>query len=204
MRDSIVNLYGAIADKKERDPYGPDGGGRATVVNGRGFQKWARFTREDVIWVTDADGRDAWLTRKQADLYMLAASFVDGDPTSIRSLAQELKCSPSTVSRGMVKLASLGLLVAITERGRYAATWIFRFPENGSLKRLRDAAKAKVRAWAKAASERASRSKLIVASYFFERNEVGTDSLYSYLESVVSKGATMNAPWSAEDVAGIE
>jgi predicted transcriptional regulator len=192
--------YADQADKLERDPYGPDGGGRAVVVNGRGFQKWQRFHKGDVVWVQDADGRDAWLTRLQADLYQLAVTFIDNGTTTIRFLAQELKCSPSTVSRGMVRLASLGLLAALTGRGRYSGTLIFRLPKDGSLDRFRRLAKDKVRAWAKAAQERLSRLQANVAVYSLDR-ERGIDSLYWYTTSVsTSKAATLKRQWTPEEL----
>jgi hypothetical protein len=169
-------------------------------VNGRGFQKYQRFNKGGVVWVEDADGRDAWLTRMQADLYQLAATFVDNGHTTIRSLALGLKCSPSTVSRGMVKLASLGLLAARSGRGRYAGTLIIRLPRNGSLDRIRNAAKAKVREWSKAASERAARLWINVAPYLNEEGSKGSGTLYRDTYLVTHKGATLKEPWTPEDL----
>ncbi len=198
MNDSTVKVYAAIADKKERDPYGPDGGGRATVVNGRGFQKYRRFNpNEELIWVETPEGKDAWLTRKQADLYLLALTFVDKGTITIRFLARELKCSPSTISRGMVKLASLGLLAALVGRGRYAGVLIFRLPRNGSLNRIREAAKLKIRLWSKQANARLLRTKSIVASYHSWR-EIEDHGLENYFTT--SMVATMKQPWTPDDL----
>ncbi len=183
MDNRTVNVYAGMADGFDRDPYGPDGSGRAQVVNGRGFQKWQRFSQQEVVWVTDADGNPAWLTRTQLDLYQLALTFVDNGTTSIRFLAQVLKCSPSTVSRGMVKLASFGLLAAMTGRGRYSGTLILRLPADGSLKRLREAAKAKVRLWAKQAEARISRLWLNVAPYKV-LEEKGTETRDTHYSSI--------------------
>jgi len=191
-----------MADKLARDPV-VEYQGRATVPMGRGFALYKRFNREDVVWVETPEGKPAWITRKQANLLDLALSYIDNGRATIRSLALELKCSPSTVSRGLVKLASLGLLVALTGRGRYAGLLIFRLPRDGSMGRFREAAKAKVRHWREVAERRISRLQRNVASYILEGDR-GNDSLNQYLELVTStKGATLKRDWTAEDVAGV-
>jgi predicted transcriptional regulator len=193
--------YAAMADKMDRDPLSEDRG-RATVPMGLGF-KWARFHKgEDTVWVENADGQMVQLTRKQVDLYTLALTFIDNGTTTIRSLARELKCAPSTVSRGLVKLASLGLLAALTGRGRYAGLLIFRLPANGSLDRFRQLAKMKVREWAKAAERRLSRLQSNVASYVLE--DRGVDSLYFYVSSIsTSKSATLKQEWRSDELVDI-
>jgi len=58
-----MNVYVEQANRFERDPYGPDGSGRATVVNGRGFQRWQRFHKdEDLVWITTMDDKMVEIT----------------------------------------------------------------------------------------------------------------------------------------------
>lgn len=204
MDSPLVNYYAREADKKDRDPYGPDGSGRATVVNGRGFQKWRRFNPGGkTVWVENIDGRMFELTHNQSMILSECLASEGGTPVTMRSLARRLRLSPSTISRAMVRLASFGLIAYLTTRGRYAETFIFRRVKGDSLERFRTAAKAKVRQWSQAAQRRLSRLEMNVASYLHEEGR-GVDSLYYYLTSITStKGATIEREWTAEDVAGV-
>jgi len=199
-----ATYYAAQADKRERDPISEDNG-RATVAMGRGFYKWRRFNREaELIWAETLDGRMVGLTPWQNKVYQLAIGYVDHGTVKLREMATTLGCAPSTVSRAMVKLMSWGLLGYISGRGRYAGTLIFRMSQGDPFQRFRDAAKAKVRQWSLAAQRRVSRLEINVAPYILEKGR-GVDSLYYYLTSIgISKGATLTAAWTAEDVAGVE
>jgi predicted transcriptional regulator len=197
-------IYGAMADKLERDPIGPDGTGRATVVNGRGFAKWRRFhPGEETVWVENPEGQLFELTRTQADVYGLVTASNGSYNGTVRALAILLSRSPSTVSRAVVRLASFGLIAVLTGRGRYGGISVSRRAINDGLDRFRELAKAKVRAWAKAAEQRFSRLQINVVPYLMDRR-MGTevDTLYYYLLSI-SKNATMTLPWTAEDLADI-
>lgn len=198
-----ARIYGDIADRMERDPISEDLG-RATVPMGRGF-KWARFNREaDLVWVSDIDGRMVALTPKQALVYKEMRLHFDTGTVSFRALATRLNLSPSTVSRAAVKLASFGLIAYLTGRGRYAGTLIVkRVSTSDGLERFRTVAKAKLRQFREAAERRLSRLQSNVAPYALEK-ERGVDSLYYYLTSVsITKGATLKAAWTADDLAGI-
>lgn len=197
-----VNHYASQADAKERDPYGPDGSGRATVVNGRGF-RWTRFhAASELVYVTTLDGRLVGMTPWQARVFDVARTYCDNGTVTIRALAKELGCAPSTVSRALVKLMSWGLLGYVSGRGRYAGSLIFRMHKGDGLDRFRQAAKAKVRQWSQAAQRRLSRLEFNVAPYFLERGRE-RNTLTDYLSNLTTvKGATLKE-WTAEDVAGI-
>lgn len=205
MQNATVTAYATQADKRDRDPIVvPGDHGRADVANGARFKTWIKFHSEaDLVWVETIDGRMVGLTPWQAKVRELALVYVDQGTATIRALAAELGCAPSTVSRALVKLMSWGLLGYVTGRGRYAGTVIFKMAKNDGLERFREAAKAKVRAWAQATRERISRLEINVAPYILERRKGSeVDSLYYYLTTIY-KDATLTAPWSAEDIAGI-
>src|SRR5678815_3046752 len=105
-----------------RDPVqGPTTNGRATVAMGPRWNKWRRFNPNgELVYVVDIDGHDRALTRKQADVLDLALTFVDRGTVTVRALAAQLQCAPSTVSRALARLASFGLLAYLGGRGRYA------------------------------------------------------------------------------------
>jgi predicted transcriptional regulator len=200
--------YADMADKLARDPV-VEYQGRATVPMGRGFKTWKRMhPGEETVWVTNAEGQMYELTRSQANVLDISTSLSHQGRVTMRSLASELKVSPSTVSRAMVKLASFGLIAYLTGRGRYAGTLIIRrVSASDGLERFRIAAKAKVREWAKAAERRISRLEFNVAPYLLDR-ERGVDSLYYYLLSIPStKSATLTAQlsreWTPDELADI-
>lgn len=199
MNSSLVKEYAARADKMERDPIGPDGVGRAQVVNGRGFQRWQRFHRSDTIVWIELDGKMIGLTPWQAKVYDLARSYVDRGTVTMRVLAHELGCAPSTVSRALVKLMAWGLIGYLTARGRYAGSILFRMHKGDGFERFRQAAKAKVRAWSEAAQRRISRLQFNVAPYVLEEGR-GYDSLTSYvLSTSTHKDATLK-PWTVQEL----
>ncbi len=197
------DIYAAMADRKERDPIGPDGGGRAVVVNGRGFALWRRMNADlELVWVTSMDGRMVAMTPKQAQVYDLAKSLMY-DPQTMREMAKRLGVSPSTVSRALVKLAAWGLIAYVSMRGRYAATVIVLRTIGDGRDRFRQAAKAKVRAWKEAADRRVSRLIANVAPYFQEERGRGYDSLTAYYLSTTTKDATLTAQltsWTPDDL----
>jgi len=192
--------YAAMADRMERDPIGPDGSGRATVVNGRGFAKWRRFNRDaELVWVKSMDGRMVALTPKQAEVYDLARALMY-DPQTMREMARRLHVAPSTVSRALVKLAAWGLIAYVAMRGRYAAVVIVLRQVGDGRDRFRQAAKAKVREWSKAAERRVSRLWANVAPYINEGESKGSGTLYRDHYLVTYMDATLKAPWSVDDL----
>lgn len=202
MDSSLVNHYASMADGFNRDPYGPDGGGRAVVVNGRGFNLHKRFNpNAEYITVTTLDGRMVELTRKQADVLDLARTYIDGESITMRQLAEILRVAPSTVWRAMVKLTSYGLIAYITSRGHYGGTFLFSRGKNDGLERLQRVAKDRVRKWQLATQARFARLKESVAPIALDGKR-GMDSLYYYFVGI--KGATLAAAWTAEDMAEID
>jgi DNA-binding transcriptional regulator YhcF (GntR family) len=200
MQPSTIAIYGGMADSLERDPVSEDNG-RATVPMGRGFALWRRFNAtQELVWVTTLDGRSVALTRKQADVLDLARASIDQGTVSMREMAAELRCAPSTVWRALVKLASYGLIGYLTGRGRHSRTIIFSRGKNDGLERLQKAAKAKIQQWGKANAARFSRLQMRVAS-MYPWKEMEAHGLGHHF--LVPMGATMAAPWTAEDVAGV-
>lgn len=202
MNSGRVNYYAHLAEKSERDPYGPDGSGRATVVNGRGFKAWRRFhAGEATEWVTNPQGQRFELTMNQFRVYSFCLSLGTSHMT-MRALAALLKLSPSTVSRAMVKLASFGLIAYITGRGRSAVTIVLLRAKSDGLDRFRRVAKEKVWSWRLAAEKRAARLQAIVALYLREERR-GTDSLTDYLYSLpVVKSATIR-DWTPDELRSV-
>lgn len=201
MDSRLVNLYAREADRKERDPYGPDGGGRAVVVNGRGFQLYKRFNPDaQYVTVTLANGRTVELTRMQANVYDLARTYIDGKATTMREMADILKCAPSTIWRALVKLTAFGLIAYISARGHYGGTYLFSRGTNDGLERLQKAAKERVRKWSEATQARFSRLVESVAPYALGR---GRDSLTDWFLVTSSKGATLKQEWRADELVDI-
>lgn len=202
MNESKVKFYAHLADKSERDPYGPDGSGRAVVVNGRGFKAWRRFhAGEATEWVTNPQGQRFELTMNQFRVYSFCLS-IGTAPMTMRALAAQLKLSPSTISRAMVKLASFGLIAYLAGRGRSAVTVVMLRVQSDGLDRFRRAAKEKVWSWRLAAEKRAARLQAIVALYLREEGR-GTDSLTDYLYSLpVVKSATIK-DWTPDELRSV-
>jgi predicted transcriptional regulator len=196
-----ATYYARMADRMERNPVqGPDSNGRATVPNGRGFDKWRRFNPTgEVIWVNDIDGVPRALTRKQADVLadLLMTARGSGNTTS-RAVAARLKISSSTVSRAAVRLASFGLIAYLTGRGRYGGMLVVtRVAVDDGLERFRKLAKAKIRAWAKAAEERVSRLRSNAASKTTWK-EIEAHHLEHHYYS--SMDAALKRPWTPEEL----
>lgn len=199
MNESKVKFYAHLADKSERDPFGPDGSGRAVVVNGRGFKAWRRFhAGEATEWVTNPQGQRYELTMNQFRVFCICRLNYS-QPLTMRALAAQLKLSPSTISRAMVKLASFGLIAYLTGRGRSAVTIVIERVKSDGLDRFRQAAKAKVWSWRLTAERRLSRLQENVAHYVHERREV-SDSLTEYLYQLpITKSATIRS-WTPEEL----
>ncbi len=199
-------VYANMADALERDPVqGGDDSTRATVPMGRGFAMWRRMNPDmQLVWIDDAEGHPRAITPKQREVLVMALAMIDGIGLTMRDMAKELHVAPSTVSRALTKFAAWGILAYFVGRGRFAGLVVFRRASNDGFDRVRKAAKARVQRWSKAQADRLSRLKFNVASYFLERKEVGTDSLYTYLETSYSMNATLTAQltreWTPEDL----
>lgn len=190
-----------LHERKERDPIiRPGEHGRADVPSGR-MAKWQRFNRaEDLIWVTDSEGIPRALTRRQLSVYQSILRLAGtGVRVSMRELATHLALSPSSVSRAAVKLAAFGFIAYQSNRGRYGGTvWVLR-TANDTLGWFQDAAKAKVREWAKAANRRVSRLISNVAPYHPGREQ----ELYQYRSSTSTSTSTernIRNAWAWDEV----
>lgn len=196
-------IYANMADALERDPVqGGEHVNRSTVPMGRGFALWQRINpTAQLVWVDDAEGRPRALTPRQAEVLAMALEMADGVGMTMRQMASALKVAPSTVSRALTKLSAWGLICYFVGRGRWAGLVIFRRQKDDGFDRMRKLAKARVQRWSEAAKRRLSRLQINVAPYFLERKEVGNDSLYPYLESLVTMDATLTAqPFSVQDL----
>jgi len=181
----------------ERDPIGPDGSGRATVVNGRGFQKYRRFHPDaEIVWI-EVDGRMIGLTPWQAKVYDLARAYINRGGITLGAMAKELGCATSTVSRAIVKLMAWGLLGHIVGRGRYGGVIFFAMVKGDGFDRFRQAAKAKVRQWSKAAERRVSRLWGNLAPYALEDRKV---VYYDHLVTNTPMSARLVEPWTVEEL----
>jgi DNA-binding MarR family transcriptional regulator len=155
----------------------------------------------ELTWVSDIDGRMVALTPKQKDVMLLCQEYY-GRSISMRTAASMLSVSPSTVSRALVKLSSFGLIAYLTGRGRYAGTLIIQRVKGDGLERLREVARMKLREFAQAAQRRLSRLQANVASYAYEERGV-MDSLYDYVTSISTKGATLKQEWRSDELVDI-
>jgi len=196
MNDGTVKVYAGIADKKERDPYGPDGSGRAVVVNGRGFALYKRFKRGDTVIVQTLQGKWVELTRTQADVLDVARTYID-QRISMATIADELKVARSTVWRALVKLSSFGLIAYMTARGYRHGTIILARGKNDPFDRLQRAAQATVHKWALATKARFSRLRDSVATIVLEEGRRG-DSLSDYF--LVHSGRNIVQAWTPEEL----
>lgn len=194
MHPSAVTVYANLADAKERDPIIiPGEHGRAEVANGR-MSKWQRFNRGALVLIHDAEGNERWLTPNQARVARGIARLAGTrQRTTIRHLGELLSLSPSAVSRTSVRLASFGLIAYQANRGRYGGTiYVLRQAADG-LDWFRDEAKAKVRAWAKAAAARFARLISNVATYPY-------DVLRDREALVTSTGRNIKTGWTPEEL----
>ncbi len=172
------------------------------VSEGAFGRAWMKFNPGvQLVWVDDAEGHPRALTPKQYLVLTAALDMADGIGITMRQLASRLEVAPSTVSRALTKLSAWGLICYFVGRGRWAGLVIFRRTPNDGFDRMRKLAKARVQRWSEAAKRRLSRLQINVAPYFLERKEVGNDSLYPYLESLVTVDATLTAqPFSVQDL----
>lgn len=196
MISAHVNYYAGQADRKERDPYGADGSGRAVVVNGRGFALYKRFKRGDTVTVQTLQGKWVELTRTQADVLDVARTYID-QRISMAVIADELRVARSTVWRALVKLSSFGLIGYMTARGYKHGTIILRRGKNDGLDRLQRVAQATVKKWSEATKARFARLQASVATYVLDGGRRG-DSLSDYV--LVHSGRNMVQEWTPEDM----
>lgn len=198
MTSKLDAYYAGVADKRERDPIViPGEHGRADVASGR-MSRWERFNKaSDLIYVTTPEGNAVALTRKQVEvLYGVRRLAGSGVRVPMRTLARHLSVAPSTVSRAAVKLTAFGFIAYQSNRGRYGGTvFVLRRGLDG-LDWCRDAAKATVRRWAKAAAERVSRLISNVAPYHPGRESELVPSTYT-LERNIRK---VSAEWTPDDL----
>lgn len=199
---AIDRYYLSLYERSERDPVQGEATTRATVPMGRGFARWRRFhPGEELVWVDDMEGRPRALTPRQARVAELAIANVDGARMmTMRDMARELGVAPSTVSRAMTRLAAWGIIAYVVGRGRFAGLVIMRRVRGDGQDRFREAAKARLAAWKKAAERRVSRLVRNVALYHPMRTWEDHGYGYVYVDGM---NATLTAPWTVEDLEGL-
>jgi predicted transcriptional regulator len=140
---------------------------------------WAQYhPGERPVSVIDIDGKVRWITPKQYAVYQAVLTLKER--ASMARIASSLGYATSTVSRALLRLASLGLLAYDVAKGRYGGIVI--------LKATREAAQ---RAWEKLKAYRIKRE-----ARWYERL---TRSGYPTLRPYVEWDATLT-PCTAEDV----
>jgi len=197
-------VYADMADKEEGRDHDVKVAYKDRIVASEGAfgRAWLKFNPgKKLVYVDDLEGRPRAVTPHQKDVLYLALSMIDGEMLTMREMAKRLGVAPSTVSRALTKLQAWGIIAYIVGRGRWAGLVIMRRVKGDGLERLRRAAKARVYGWKLAAEARLSRLQMNVAPYFLDRERVGNDTLYTYLETVTTKSATLTPqPWTVEDL----
>ena len=181
----------------ERDPIITPTGLRSEVASGK-MAKWMRFNDPStLVWVTAPDGRMVALTQTQISVYHKVRSL-SGTATRVtmREIAAELHCAPSTVYRAAVKLASFGFVAYQSNRGRHGGSMFLLREAKDGLDWFQEDARAKIRRWWKASEERISRLRGNVASMFPGRER----ELYQYPYTVDVVGRNKYPAWTAEEI----
>lgn len=194
-------FYAGVADQRAaafyRDPViTPGDHGRADVASGR-MAKWMRFNSPDsLVWVDDPEGVPRALTKHQAALYG-EVRRLSGTSTRVtmRSLADQLSTTPSTIYRAAVKLQALGFIAYQSNRGRLGGSMFILREAADGLEWAREAAKLTIRKWWKASEERISRLRRNVAAYFPGREK----ELYPVTEYVYGIDRNKYAEWTVDD-----
>lgn len=161
----------------------------SSITGLRAFVRYHKDARQDFM----VNGRMRSLTHKQVALHGLTARLaVSGETATIRSMAKEASCAPSTVSRFLLKLQAWGEYAIDVTRGRHGGVRVRqRWKGDGLAEYAR-------RAWEriKRASDRA---RINVASLFSgdeREQEPNETSTYLYMD------ATFTAVWDAEERRG--
>jgi len=152
MRTATLAAYGQLADQEARfmaQELDPDRGfmglndpSTAALRCFRAFHKDAHLTFVDVNGVT------RWMTAKQARVHaILMRHAVSGVGTiTQKAIAAEALCTPSTVSRAVLKFQSWGIFAMIVFRGRNGGMHVILRWATDKLERFAVAAKARIRA----------------------------------------------------------
>jgi DNA-binding MarR family transcriptional regulator len=153
-------------------------------------QGWAKYhPNEATVEVIDLDGKRRYLTPHQHQI-MLAVRGLS-DTVSMRTLAASLGVATSTVSRALLRLASMGLVAYDVLRGRYGGVSVIR----ASATALRDRAQA---AWRKLRDERMKRE-----GRWYDRLSRSGYPLAFNVASYMDMDATLK-PWTAADMAEVD
>ncbi len=147
-----------------------DATGRAVMPMSDGWRKYQRFDPSaEPVWIDDAEGNPHWMTQTAARIASALMALPEGTATTWVRLSADLGVAASTVSRTATKLMAWGRIAYVTGRGRYGGTLVMKRSLGDGLDRFRKVAKARIRAWAIAASkrwnERVSRSGFNRAAY---------------------------------------
>jgi hypothetical protein len=153
-------------------------------------QGWAKYhPNEATVEVIDAWGKRRYLTPIQHQVLLAARGL--RDRATVRVIADSLGVAASTVSRGMVKLASMGLIAYDVARGRYGGITIVQAVG----KALQDRSQA---AWRKLHDIRMKAE----ARYYDRLSRSGYPLAFN-VASYMDMDATLK-PWTAADMAEVD
>lgn len=114
-----IAQYMAMADQQAAVPrQSPYMGlrGDTAVASLRCFQRYSNDATTDVY---APDGRIRWVTRKQGAIYAtLHRMATSGERVTMREVAGQVMCCPSTVSRAVLKFQAWGIFAIDVKRGR--------------------------------------------------------------------------------------
>jgi len=175
--------------------------GRTAVAQGRRYTGWQRFhPQERAVQVTDAWGKPAWITPTQHRIWVAVLALQDGhsERVSMAKIAASLGVAASTIYRGLIRLASLGLVGYDTKRGRSGGVAFVHLTP----KALKDRATAAWE-WIKAQKQKAVErwhSRLERSGYDF-----GAYSVRSIRDSAqrIAYLSVGKLEWTASDLSGI-
>jgi DNA-binding MarR family transcriptional regulator len=150
---------------------------------------WAKYhPTEATIEVIDMDGNRRYITPKQYQV--LRAVQLLKDRATLTMIASSIGVATSTVSRGLLRLASLGLVAYDVTRGRYGGIDMLK-TTSVDLKRRAQAAWERLKAY-RMSAERRWYERLARSGYPFAFN----------VASYTVMDATLN--WTAQDMAEVD
>jgi DNA-binding MarR family transcriptional regulator len=153
-------------------------------------QGWAKYhPNEATVEVIDLDGKRRYITPTQHSVLLAARSLRDA--ASMRTIAASLGVATSTVSRALLRLASLGLVAYDVVRGRYGGVSIVR----ATGRELRDRAQA---AWS-----RLRHARMKQEGRWYDRLSRSGYPLAFNVASYMDRDATLK-PWTAADMAEVD
>lgn len=160
--------------------------GRAAVLS----PGWKRYhPTEATVEVIDLDGKRRYLTPTQHRVLLATRSL--RDTASMRTIAASIGVATSTVSRALLRLASLGLVAYDVVRGRYGGVTVVRAVGRELQERAQ-------RAWGRLRDARMKQE----ARWYDRLSRSGYPGAFN-VASYMSMDATLkiaNTPWTVQDM----